>query len=72
MVDILLGMEEGTRLYLLAPVVRGRKGEYRKELAEYHRKGSAVFALTAKYMILMTPTLIRSGNTISSLLSTDW
>ena len=39
MVDILLAMEEGTRLYLLAPVVRGRKGEYRKELAEYHRKG---------------------------------
>merc|ERR1712178_164849 len=29
MVDILLAMEEGTRLYLLAPVVRGRKGEYR-------------------------------------------
>jgi len=39
MVDILLAMEDGTRLYLLAPVVRGRKGEYRKELAEYHRKG---------------------------------
>ncbi len=39
MVDILLAMEEGTRLYLLAPVVRGRKGEYRKELAEYHRRG---------------------------------
>ena len=39
MVDILLAMEEGTRLYLLAPVVRGRKGEYRKELADYHRKG---------------------------------
>src|SRR6202012_4305236 len=30
---------EGTRLYLLAPVVRGRKGEYRKELAEYLKKG---------------------------------
>ncbi len=39
MVDILLAMDDGTRLYLLAPVVRGRKGEYRKELAEYHRKG---------------------------------
>ena len=39
MVDILLAMEDGTRLYLLAPVVRGRKGEYRKELADYHRKG---------------------------------
>ena len=39
MVDILLAMEDGTRLYLLAPVIRGRKGEYRKELADYHRKG---------------------------------
>ena len=39
MVDILLAMEEGTRIYLLAPIVRGRKGEYRKELAEFHRKG---------------------------------
>ena len=32
-------MDDGTRLYLLAPVIRGRKGEYRKELADYHRKG---------------------------------
>ena len=39
MVDILLAMDDGTRLYLLAPVIRGRKGEYRKELADYHRKG---------------------------------
>src|SRR3546814_961076 len=30
---------EGTRLYLLAPVVRGRKGEYRKELAEWQKAG---------------------------------
>src|SRR5205823_8379877 len=35
MVDRVLAMPEGTRLYLLAPVVRGRKGEYRKEPAEY-------------------------------------
>ena len=39
MVDIILGMEDGTRLYLLAPVVRGRKGEYRKELADFMQKG---------------------------------
>src|ERR1035437_7555131 len=39
MVDRVLGLPEGTRLYLLAPVVRGRKGEYRKELAEYLKKG---------------------------------
>ncbi len=39
MVDRTLGIEEGTRLYLLAPIVRGRKGEYRKELADLQKKG---------------------------------
>src|SRR5258708_6597636 len=38
-VDGVLALPEGTRLYLLAPVVRGRKGEYKKELAEYLKKG---------------------------------
>jgi len=39
MVDRILALPEGTRLYLLAPVVRGRKGEYRKELADFMKKG---------------------------------
>jgi excinuclease ABC subunit A len=39
MVDRVMALPEGTRLYLLAPAVRGRKGEYRKELAEYLKKG---------------------------------
>lgn len=39
MVDRVLGLEEGTRLYLLAPIVRGRKGEYKKELLELQKKG---------------------------------
>ncbi|SDG64764.1 excinuclease ABC subunit UvrA [Pelagibacterium luteolum] len=39
MVDKVMALEEGTRLYLLAPIVRGRKGEYRKELAELQKKG---------------------------------
>ena len=39
MVDRVMALEEGTRLYLLAPIVRGRKGEYRKELAELQKKG---------------------------------
>src|SRR5580700_2455097 len=39
MVDRVLALPEGSRLYLLAPVVRGRKGEYRKEIAEYLKKG---------------------------------
>ena len=39
MVDRVMALPEGTRLYLLAPVVRGRKGEYRKELADFMKKG---------------------------------
>jgi excinuclease ABC subunit A len=39
MVDRVLALPEGTRLYLLAPVVRGRKGEFRKELAEWQKRG---------------------------------
>ena len=39
MADRILALPEGTRLYLLAPIVRGRKGEYRKELAELQKKG---------------------------------
>ena len=39
MVDRVLAMAEGTRLLILAPVIRGKKGEYRKELAEYQRRG---------------------------------
>ena len=39
MVDRTMALEEGTRLYLLAPIVRGRKGEYRKEFAELLKKG---------------------------------
>ncbi|MFT8419114.1 MAG: excinuclease ABC subunit UvrA [Acetobacter sp.] len=39
MVDRVLAMPEGTRLMLLSPVIRDRKGEYRKELTELQRKG---------------------------------
>jgi excinuclease ABC subunit A len=39
MVDRIMARGEGTRLYLLAPIVRGRKGEYRKEFAELQKRG---------------------------------
>src|SRR3954463_16064179 len=39
MVDKLSALDEGSRIYLLAPVVRGRKGEYRKEIAEWQKAG---------------------------------
>ena len=39
MVDRIMALPEGTRLYLLAPIVRGRKGEYRKDFAELQKRG---------------------------------
>src|SRR5215204_4068642 len=39
MVDRVMAMPEGTRLYLMAPVAHRRKGEYKKELAEFQRRG---------------------------------
>ncbi len=49
MVDRLLALEEGTRLYLLAPIVRGRKGEYRKDLAELMKKGFQRVKIDGEY-----------------------
>ena len=39
MVDRVMTMPEGTRAYLLAPIVRDRKGEYKKEFAELRKQG---------------------------------
>ena len=39
MVDRVMALPEGTRGYLLAPLSRGRKGEFRKELADLQKKG---------------------------------
>ena len=39
MVDRIMGLEEGTRAYLLAPIVRGRKGEYRRDFLELQKRG---------------------------------
>ena len=49
MVDRIMALPEGTRLYLLAPVVRGRKGEYRKELAEFLKKGYQRVKVNGKF-----------------------
>ncbi|TMJ52059.1 MAG: excinuclease ABC subunit UvrA [Alphaproteobacteria bacterium] len=58
MVDRILALPEGTRLYLLAPVVRGRKGEYRKELAEFLKRGFQRVKIDGKfYEIAEAPAL---------------
>ena len=55
-----MAMPEGTRLLLLAPVVRDRKGEYRKELAELQRRGFTRVKVDGKlYEIGEVPALNR-------------
>jgi excinuclease ABC subunit A len=58
MVDRVLALPERTRLYLLAPVIRGRKGEYRKEIADFQKKGFQRLKIDgAFYAIDETPAL---------------
>ncbi len=58
MVDRVLSLPERTRLYLLAPVIRGRKGEYRKEIADFQKKGFQRLKIDgAFYAIDETPAL---------------
>jgi len=58
MVDRIMPLPEGTRLYLLAPVVRGRKGEYRKELADWMKRGFQRVKIDgAFYEIAQAPAL---------------
>src|SRR5581483_8122958 len=58
MVDRVMALPEGTRIYLLAPVVRGRKGEYRKDLAEFLKRGFQRVKIDGKfYEIANAPAL---------------
>jgi len=58
MADRILALPEGTRLYLNAPIVRGRKGEYRKEFAELQKKGFQRVKVDGKYFdIASVPAL---------------
>ena len=58
MVDRVLTLPEGTRLYLLAPIARGRKGEYKKEFAELQKKGFQRLKIDGRfYEIAEAPTL---------------
>ena len=58
MVDRVLAMPKGTRLYLLAPLVRGRKGEYRREFADLQKRGFQRFKVDGSlYEIAEVPAL---------------
>src|SRR5258708_6595845 len=58
MVDRIKTMAEGTRLYLMAPIARGRKGEHRKELQELQKKAFHRVKVDGKlYEIAEAPAL---------------
>ncbi|HLZ77267.1 excinuclease ABC subunit UvrA [Phenylobacterium sp.] len=58
MVDKLTALPDGERIYLLAPVVRGRKGEFRKEIAEWQKAGFQRLKVNGEYFpIEDAPTL---------------
>lgn len=58
MVDKLTALPDGERILLLAPVVRGRKGEYKKEMAEWQRNGFQRVKIDGQfYAIEDAPTL---------------
>jgi excinuclease ABC subunit A len=58
MVDRLKDQPEGTRLYILAPIVRGRKGEYKKEIQDLQRRGFQRLRIDGQlYDIEETPPL---------------
>ena len=52
MVDRVMALPEGTRAYLLAPAVRGRKGEYRKEIAEWQKAGYTRLRIDGEMMAI--------------------
>ncbi len=58
MVDILMQRQPGTRLLILSPVIRGRKGEYRKEIQDFQKKGFTRVKIDGEiYDIEETPAL---------------
>jgi excinuclease ABC subunit A len=58
MVDAVMAMDEGTRAYLLAPIIRDRKGEYKKEFLELRKQGfQRVKVNGAFYELEEPPTL---------------
>jgi len=54
MVDAVMKMGAGTKLYVMAPIVRGRKGEYKKELQELRAKGFQRAKIDGKIIDLET------------------
>ncbi|ASM71947.1 UvrABC system protein A [Pseudosulfitobacter pseudonitzschiae] len=58
MVDRTMAMKEGTRAYLLAPVIRDRKGEYRKEFIELRKQGYQRVKVNGEFYDLDEPPVL--------------
>jgi excinuclease ABC subunit A len=58
MVDRVMAMPEGTRAYLLAPIVRDRKGEYRKDLIDLRKQGFQRVKVNGAFYELETPPVL--------------
>ena len=54
-VDAVMAYPEGTRIHILAPVVRGRKGEYSRQLEQYARQGYARVRVDGQILDLSEP-----------------
>ena len=61
MVDRILAMPEGTRAYLLAPIVRDRKGEYRKEFLDLRKQGFQRVKVDGAFHELETPPVLEKN-----------
>jgi len=61
MADRIMAMGEGTRLYLLAPIVRGRKGEFRKELADLARRGFQRVKIDGEVLLIEDAPLLKKN-----------
>ncbi|MBM3614298.1 MAG: excinuclease ABC subunit A, partial [Alphaproteobacteria bacterium] len=58
MVDAVMAMEEGTRAYLLAPIVRDRKGEYKKEFLDLRKQGFQRVKVNGAFYELEEPPVL--------------
>jgi excinuclease ABC subunit A len=58
MVDAVMAMEEGTRAFLLAPIVRDRKGEYRKEFLDLRKQGFQRIKVNGEFFELEEPPVL--------------
>ena len=58
MVDAVMAMEEGSRAYLLAPIIRDRKGEYRKEFLDLRKQGFQRVKVDGRFYDLDEPPVL--------------